>query len=79
MSALAIKGLIIAARTGNTEVYCYMLDVLLLLGWRDVIQRLTARIDDLTKSNVPPREGRLGRKGQALLAWLRATTSKKTK
>jgi hypothetical protein len=78
MSALAIKGLIIAWRTRNVEVYCYMLDVLLLLGWRDVIQRLTARIDDLTKSNVPPREGRLGRKGQALLAWLRTTTGEKT-
>jgi hypothetical protein len=79
MSALAIKGLIIAHRTGNTEVYCGMLDVLIDLGWRDMIERLRARINDLTKSNIPPREGRLGRQGQALLDWLRATTREETK
>jgi hypothetical protein len=72
MSALAIKGLIIAARTGNFQVYCYMRDVLHRIpGWHDEIERLRARIDDMAKSNIPPREGELGRKGQALLDWLR--------
>jgi hypothetical protein len=77
-SSLAIKALILAARTANTEVYCGMLDVLIDLGWRDVIARLTARIDDLAKSNVPPHEGKLGRQGQTLLDWLRSTMEVKT-
>jgi hypothetical protein len=80
MSALAIKGLIIAARTGRAEVYCGMLDVLIDLGWRNMVERLRARIDDLIKSNIPPRgEARLGREGQALLDWLRAATGEKPK
>jgi hypothetical protein len=79
MSALAIKALILAARTGNGEVYCWTLDVLIGLGWRDVIERLRARIEDLAKSNVPPREGKLGREGQALLNQLRAAARQKPK
>ena len=78
-SALAIKGMILAARTGNTEVYCGMLDVLIDLGWHDMIERLRARIDDLIKSNVPPREGKLGREGERLLDWLRTVTGEKPK
>ena len=72
MSALAIKAMILAARTGNTEVYCGMLDVLIELGWSDMIERLRARVGDLLQSNVPPREGELGREGKRLLEWLRA-------
>jgi len=68
---LAIKGVILARRTGNMEIECYLIDVLLSLGWRDVIECLIARIDDMLKSNIPPREGKLGRKGEALLNWLR--------
>jgi len=79
MSALAIKGLIIAHRTGDMEVKCGMLDVLIDLGWRDMIERLRARIDDLTKSNIPPREGKLGREGQKLLDCLRTATGEKPK
>jgi hypothetical protein len=78
-SALAIKGLIIAARIGNVEIYCGMLDVLVDLGWRDLIERLRTRVDDLSKSNVPPHEGRLGRQGRALLDWLRTAIGEKTK
>src|SRR5215831_14321780 len=73
MSATAIKALILAARTKRTEVYCGMLDVLIGLGWADVIERLSARISEASKSNVPPFEGKLGRRGQELLDWLRAT------
>jgi hypothetical protein len=78
-SALAMKGLIIAARIRNIEVYCGMLDVLIDLGWRDMIERLRARIDDLIKSNIPPREGKLGREGQGLLDWLHTVTGEKPK
>jgi hypothetical protein len=74
MSALAIKALILAARTKRVEVYCAMLDVLVGLGWADVIGRLSARIIEASKSNVPPHEGKLGRRGQELLDWLRRTT-----
>jgi hypothetical protein len=77
-SALAIKALILAARTGKTEVYCGMLDVLIDLGWRDVIVRLEARIDDMAKSNVPPHEGKLGRQGQQMLDRLRSAMEQKT-
>src|SRR5215472_3705534 len=62
-SALAIKALIIAARTRKTDVYCGMLDVLIDLGWADVIGRLSARIIAASRSNVPPYEGKLGRPG----------------
>jgi hypothetical protein len=79
MSALAIKGLIIAARMRKLEVYCGMLDLLIDLGWRDLIDRLRARIAELIKSNIPPREGKLGREGGALLDWLRTAMAKKTK
>jgi hypothetical protein len=75
-SALAIKALILAARTGNAEVYCWTLDLLIGLGWRDVIERLRARIEDLAKSNIPPREGGLGHEGQKLLNRLRAKKPK---
>jgi len=78
MSALAIKGLIIAARTRDAKTWCYMVDVLLRLsGWPAVIERLTARIDELVRSNVPPRENELGAKGQALLNWLRRVANGK--
>src|SRR5262249_54349572 len=43
-SALAIKAFILARRTRNMEMECHLLDVLLSLGWRDVIERLIARI-----------------------------------
>jgi hypothetical protein len=78
-SALAIKGLIIAARTRNIEVYCGMLDVLIDLGWRGQIERLRARVEDLIRSNIPPREGKLGREGQGLLDWLRTVADEKPK
>src|SRR6516162_1775232 len=74
MSALAIRAFILARRTRNMEMACYLLDVLIGLGWREVIERLCARIDDMLKSNIPPREGKLGREGQALLNWLRSVT-----
>jgi hypothetical protein len=74
MSATAIKALILAARTKRVEVYCAMLDVLVGLGWADVIGRLSARIIEASKSNVPPYEGKPGRRGQELLDWLRRTT-----
>ena len=67
-SAITIKALILAARTGNLEVYCAMLDLLMALGWRDVIERLTSRIDDALASNVPPFEGQLGKVGRKFLA-----------
>ena len=77
MSALAIKALLIAARTGNTELYCGMLDALIELGWTDMIESLRVRVDDLLRSNVPPREGELGREGKRLLEWLRAVAGDK--
>jgi hypothetical protein len=78
-SSLAIKALILAARTGNTEVYCGMLDVLIELGdWRDVVARLADRVIAASKSNVPPRESKLGHQGQALLDWLRSAMERKT-
>jgi hypothetical protein len=79
MSALAIKTLIIAARARDIELYYWTLDALIRLGWSDMIERLRARIDDLIKSNVPPREGKLGRQGQALLDWLRSASEQKSK
>lgn len=81
MSALAIKAMILAARTGNSEVYCGMLDALVELGWGDMIERLRVRVDDLLKSNIPPREDKdkLGREGRGLLKWLRAVDGGKPK
>jgi hypothetical protein len=76
MSAAAIKALILAARMRKTQVYCGMLDTLVQLGWADVIGRLSARIIEASKSNVPPYEGKLGRQGRDLLDWLRRTTPK---
>jgi hypothetical protein len=75
-SAITIKALILAARTNNMQVYCGMLDMLIGLGWADVIERLSARIIEAAKSNIPPHEGRLGRRGRELLAALRRTTPK---
>jgi hypothetical protein len=78
-SSLAIKAMILAARTGNTEVYCGMIDVLIELGdWRDVLVRLADRVIAASKSNVPPHEGKLGRQGQALFDWLRSAMEGKT-
>src|SRR5260221_4164436 len=78
-SSLAIKGMILAVRTGNTEIYCGMLDVLIELGdWRDVLARLADRVIAASKSNVPPHEGKLGRQGQALLDRLRSAMEQKT-
>src|SRR5262249_36176456 len=79
ISATTIKALILAARIKNTEVYCGMLDILIGLGWGEVIERLSARIIEAAKSNIPPREGELGRQGQALLDWLRSTMPEKPK
>ena len=79
MSALAIKAMILAARTGNTEVYCGMLDALIELGWGDMIERLRARVGDLLRSNIPPRDEELGRAGMGLLKWLRAVEGNKRK
>jgi hypothetical protein len=76
-SALAIKAVILAVRTGNIEAYCHALDALVWLGWQDVLQRLTTRIDDLARSNVPPFEGELAREGQRFLNPLRATAAKR--
>ena len=75
-SATTIKALILAVRTNKMQVYCGMLDVLIGLGWADVVERLSARIIEASKSNVPPHEGKLGRRGQQLLAGLRAATPK---
>jgi hypothetical protein len=72
VSATTIKALILAARTGNLKIYCAMLDLLIVLGWRDVIQRLTDRIQDALKSNIPPFEGELGKAGRRFLAELSA-------
>jgi hypothetical protein len=70
ISAVTIKALILAARTGNLEIYCLMLDLLIDLGWANVIKR--RRINEALKSNVPPYdEGELGLKGPAFLARLR--------
>jgi hypothetical protein len=75
-SATTIKALILAARTNNMRVYCGMLDVMVGLGWADVIERLSARIIEASKSNVPPHEGRFGRQGQQLLNRARAALPK---
>ena len=76
ISATAIKGLILAARTRKPDVYCGMLDVLIKHGWGDVLKRLSERIVEASKSNVPPFEGTLGRRGQELLDWVRRATPK---
>lgn len=76
-SALAIKALILALRKNNTAMACWMLDVLIRLGWKDQLARLTARITEALKSNVPPRDTPLGRAGRALLAALKQETAKK--
>jgi hypothetical protein len=79
-SSLAIKGMILAARTGDTEIYCGMIDVLIELGdWRDAVTRLADRVIAASKSNIPPYEGKLGRQGQALLDRLRSAMEKKPK
>jgi hypothetical protein len=79
-SSLAIKGMILAARTGNAEVYFGMIDVLIELGdWRDAIARLADRVIAASKSNVPPFKGKLGRQGQALLDRLHTVTGEKPK
>jgi len=75
-SAITIKALILAARTNNMPVYCGMLDMLIGLGWADVIERLSARIIEAGKSNIPPHEGRLGCRGQQLLNRARAALPK---
>jgi hypothetical protein len=72
VSAVTIKALVLAARTGKLEIYCQMLDLLLAIGWGDVIGRLSERVVQASKSNVPPFEGELGAKGRAFLARLRA-------
>jgi hypothetical protein len=77
LSATTIKALILAARTRNMRVYCDMLDVLIGLGWAEVIERLSARIIEASRSNIPPHEAKLGRRGQELLAGLRRATPKK--
>jgi hypothetical protein len=76
ISATAIKGLVLAARLRKPDVYCGMLDVLIRHGWGDVLKRLSERIIEASKSNVPPFEGTLGRHGQELLDWVRRTTPK---
>jgi hypothetical protein len=76
ISALTIKALVLAARTGNLEVYCGMLDLLVDLGWGDVIEHLSRRIIEASRSNLPPFEGNLGAKGRELLARLRITVKK---
>ena len=75
-SATTIKALLLAARTGNMPIYCGMLDLLVELGWAAVINRLSARIIEASKSNVPPFEGKLGRRGHQLLAELRRALPK---
>jgi hypothetical protein len=76
-SATTIKALLLAARDNNMEVYCGMLDVLIGLGWGEVIERLSVRIIEASKSNVPPYEGELSRQAQRLLAELRRLTAKR--
>ena len=63
-SVLAIKALILAMRMGRVDEACFALDGLVMLGWGPDLSRLTARIREATKSNVPPREDKLGRCGR---------------
>ena len=76
ISAQAVKALILAVRTGNGPAYFWTLDILIAHGWSDVIEGLRARIDDLAKSNLPPREGGLGQEGKRLLDLLRAAATR---
>jgi hypothetical protein len=76
-SATAIQAFILAYRSGNIAVACGMLDCLVRFGWGDQLSRLTARIDEAVRGNIPPRDGQLGRHGQQLLDLLKKTTSEK--
>jgi hypothetical protein len=70
-SAVTIKAVILAARTGELEIYCHLLDLLIELGWHDVLQRLTQRINEALKSNLRPFESELSQQGRGLLGRLR--------
>jgi hypothetical protein len=73
LSATAIKAAVLAARSGDLAAYCFALDLLIVNGWDDVIERLNKRVIEASKSNVPPyEEGELGLRGRAFLARLRA-------
>src|SRR6516162_7936152 len=69
-SSAAIRALVMYIAANDTARACIVLDVLVELGWGDVIQRLTERMGDALKSNVPPYEGKLRWQGRALLARL---------
>jgi hypothetical protein len=75
-SAIAIKFAVLAVRNHQTEMYCAMVDYLIGLDWRPLLSRLVERIDDLAKSNVPPLEGELSRRGRAALEELRKKAKK---
>jgi hypothetical protein len=76
-SATAIKALVLAIRSNKTATACGMLDVLVALGWHDLLSRLTARINDALRSNIPPRDGKPGHHGHEVLGLLKKVTSKK--
>jgi hypothetical protein len=77
-SVLAIKALIMAMRMGRVDEACFALDGLVMLGWGPDLSCLTARIREAAKSNVPPREDKLGRCGRQLVDLLKRTIAKKT-
>jgi hypothetical protein len=72
LSATAIKAAVLAARTGDLETYCFAFDQLIANGWAGTIRRLSERVVEASKSNLPPFEGELGRAGRAFLARLRS-------
>ena len=77
-SSAAIRAFVGYIRDDDIARACTMLDVLSHLGWRQEIVRLTSRISDAVKSNIPPYEGNLGRQGRVLFARLQTTRPKKT-
>jgi hypothetical protein len=79
MSALAIRAVVLAARTSDVATYCGMVDVLIGLGWSDVLARLSGRIMEVANSNRPPFEGKLGRRGRELFDRLRRAPRPKSK
>jgi hypothetical protein len=58
-SAETIGALISAMQADETETACELLDDLIALGWGDLLRRLTARIQDALRGNIPRHDGPL--------------------
>jgi hypothetical protein len=67
-SAEAVGALVSAMQVDATETICELLDDLIALGWSDLLTRLTARLEEALRGNVPPADGPLARAARRLLS-----------